>query len=360
MNNSYLFSHWVQISFAAILVSLSLGCADDQASDEMTTPNEVRDQSSRQSRDRLAPEDSQTPIEQATDLRDQGEDDAELIDESGGQQAVPAMDTNDEVDDLNEGESGRGECSWTGPVGIKLVAQVSWPGGLAMEPGRGEIEIWFSGQAEDGAQGLTTEGRICHVTVPDFHTTEVAGGDTHGTLIPSTAWTRSPTLTLSFQLDSSAENNVFRSNPTAVLLGSEMREPMGAWPDSGRQLTHVDHDQDGHPGVTTHTVEGAEYSQPRIALLDPNLRAQQIFIGLRTILGFDGSISGCGQAVGRADVIVDQRVFGCLTTTGDACNRRQTSLLDSNMPQFVIEQARFEYKTLDAGGGCDAVLTNLP
>jgi len=87
-------------------------------------------------------------------------------------------------------------------------------------------------------------------------------------------------------------------NATALCLGTELDHLMGPWPPSNRGLTAVDHDGDGHPGVTRIAVVGPGYGNPRIAILNEQLRADRIFLGLRNIIGFEGMLTGCNRADG--------------------------------------------------------------
>ena len=135
---------------------------------------------------------------------------------------------------------------------------------------------------------------------------------------------------------------------------------MGDWPANSSGVSALDHDGDGHPGVTSFAAMGPGYANPRIGALNPNLRADRIFLGLRNIIGLDGMLTSCDMAEGNATLTLDQRAFGCLTPDGNECNRSQANLLDSNMPQFQVTSAQFVLKKLPAGSNCTTVRTTLP
>jgi len=78
-------------------------------------------------------------------------------------------------------------CRFDGVSGIKIVADVIWPESLALEGGQDTFEIWFRAHMTDEDTHLIASGQVCAVDVPDFHTKPLAGGDTHGTVIPSEA-----------------------------------------------------------------------------------------------------------------------------------------------------------------------------
>ena len=145
-----------------------------------------------------------------------------------------------------------------------------------------------------------------------------------------------------------------------MFLGTELDNPMGEWPNSSTSMRNVDHDGDGYPGVTSYAAMGAGYSNPRVDILNPALRANRIFLGMRNIIGFDGMLTSCDRAAGAADLSLDQRSFGCLTPDGTECNAQQTSLLDSNMPQFEVQSATFTLQKLAGAPTCENVRATLP
>ncbi len=290
----------------------------------------------------------------------------EPTDSSGDREPVvpPPMDENDPVredgDDTRDEDTPNQECQLEGTAAVKILAQVSWPGSLAMEPGEGTFEIWFKSEINDDGEVIIASGHVCEVDVPDFHTKPLAGGDTHGTVIPADAWLSGPRTALSLRLSGRAPGSILTVDPTAMFLGTELSEPMGSWPTSSSNMRAIDHDNDGYPGVTSYAAMGAGYSNPRIAAFNPSLRANRIFLGMRNIIGFEGMLTSCGRAEGTANLSLDQRSFGCLTPEGDECNPSQTALLDGNMPQFQVEEASFTLQTLSDDTDCAAIRRALP
>ena len=251
-------------------------------------------------------------------------------------------------------------CDLAGPAAVKIRAQVSWPATIGMEAGSGMVEVWFVADISDDGTNVTASGHVCEVAVPDFQTKVFAGGDTHGTVIPQEAWAAGPKADLVVELGDRQPGEALRIAPTPMLLGADIPDPMGDWPSTHAEVSSVDHDGDGYPGVTSFAAMGPGYSNPRIGALNPNLRANRIFLGLRNIIGLDGMLTSCETAEGNASLTLDQRAFGCLTPDGQECNRSQTSLLDNNMPQFEVGTADFVLKRLEAGADCDAVRASLP
>jgi hypothetical protein len=259
-------------------------------------------------------------------------------------------------DDMNH-TSG---CELSGVAAVKIVADVSWPASLAMEAGNGQVEIWFKAEISDDGQQITAAGQVCEVSVPDFHTNALAGNDTHGTVIPSEGWAGAPPTSLVIEMSSREPGSALQVNATPMFLGTDMNDPFGPWPETHSSLSPIDHDNDGHPGITAYAAMGAGYANPRIAVFDPNLRANRIFLGLRNIIGLDGMLTTCNDAEGSATLSINQRSFGCLTPDNRPCDSGQTDLLDSNIPQFQVTDANFQLKRLPNGGDCSAIIASIP
>ena len=213
---------------------------------------------------------------------------------------------------------------------------------------------------DDTGTQLVASGQVCSVHVPDFYTKPIAGGDTHGTVIPPSAWAGAGTTDLVIDLMDREIGSAIAMDPTVLFLGTELNDPMGPWPDSSRRLNPIDHDGDGHPGVTSLAVAGPGYSNPRIAILNPDLRADRIFLGLRNIIGLEGVLTDCNQAEGSAQLVINQRAFGCLTPDGDGCSDAQTDLLDGNMPQFEVQSATFSLRGVDSDTTCAEIPNIMP
>ena len=247
-----------------------------------------------------------------------------------------------------------------GVAWVKIVADVEWEGSLAMEAGSGTVEIWFRSDITDDGQRVVASGHVCAVEVPDFQTNALAGGDTHGTVIPAEAWAGTAPTELLVELSGRTAGSTLQVNATPMFLGTSLDNPMGAWPDSASRLTAIDHDGDGYPGVTSYAASGPGYSNPRIDVFNADLRANRIFLGLRNVIGLNGMLTSCHGAQGTADLLIDQRAFGCLTPDNQQCNDGQANLLDTNMPQFNVRSATFTLERLDPSATCETIANALP
>ena len=138
-------------------------------------------------------------------------------------------------------------------------------------PAQGTVEIWFRSDITDDGQRVVASGHVCAVEVPDFQTNALAGGDTHGTVIPAEAWAGTAPTELLVELSGRTAGSTLQVNATPMFLGTSLDNPMGAWPDSASRLTAIDHDGDGYPGVTSYAASGPGCSNPRIDVFNADL-----------------------------------------------------------------------------------------
>ena len=246
---------------------------------------------------------------------------------------------------------------------VKITGNVSWPGGLAIQQGSGLIEIWFKANLSHTGQIVSASGPVCAVKVPDFHTSAIAGGDTHGTVIPQSVWNAPgiPATAFEVQLGGTEPGASLVANPVAMLTGVQMNDGLNdPWPDSYRNTTAVDHDGDGNPGITALAAAGGPYSNPRVDLFNPQLRADRLFLAMRTIIGLDGRVNSCDAAEGSATLILDQRVVGCALDNGQPCQDAHVATIDQNSPVFQVDGATFKLQRVADGAACDQIIATLP
>ena len=139
-------------------------------------------------------------------------------------------------------------CDFNTTTAVKIIGNVSWPAGLAIQAGGGNIEIWFKAALAHDGTTIMASGPVCAVKVPDFHTSALAGGDTHGTRIPQAVWTAPgiPATSFEVQLGGTEPGATLVANPVAMLTGVQMNDALNdPWPDSYRNTTAVDHDEIG-------------------------------------------------------------------------------------------------------------------
>jgi hypothetical protein len=146
-----------------------------------------------------------------------------------------------------------------------------------------------------------------------------------------------------------------------LLLGASLGDPLSdPWPESWTGLNAVDHDGDGKPGVTTLAKSGNGYGLPRLDIFNDQIRADEIYLALRTILSLDGIVDSCGRATGVATFNMEQHAVGCHVNGGGDCSTEQVNLLDNNLPQLQVSGGSFELVSIPDGSSCADVLRTLP
>ncbi|MCH9686054.1 MAG: hypothetical protein K0V04_31760 [Deltaproteobacteria bacterium] len=254
-------------------------------------------------------------------------------------------------------------CDLDMDIGIRLGVDVSWPGGIAILDGAGAIDIWLLGHLSPNGTDIALSGQVCRLSLPDFDTGVLAGNETYGTEFLDSIWTQ-PNMPLIDAVatvssnDPGAEIHLERGG---VILGATMADPLdGAWPGSWQGLDTIDHDGDGNPGITAMAKTGGNYAYPRIDILNPNARAQTLWLASRTIMEFMGTVDDCDSASGEAFITMENHNVGCNIVGGGNCSDGQTTTLDNNLPQFSINGGVFDLVRLPDGAVCTDVFAALP
>ena len=256
-----------------------------------------------------------------------------------------------------------GSCNFDGIAAVKLEVDVSWGGGLAIQEGGGQLDIWFKANLDQDGNVIAVSGQPCNVDIPDFQTNALAGNEPIGTQWPQGFWSKPnmPAIDLQVNLASSEVGSQLTIPAGPMILGASMSDELNdPWPGNWSGVNAVDHDGDGKPGVTTVAKTGSSYGLPRLDIIDDAVRADQIYLAFRTILALDGVIDSCGSASGAATFTMEQHAVGCRVKDGDDCTTSQVDLLDSNMPQFQVSSASFLLKKVAASATCADILAALP
>jgi hypothetical protein len=300
--------------------------------------------------------------ETGSDADDDADADSDADTEGDGE-TEDESDTNDqETGDTND-DPPMGACDLNMDVAIQLTMDVSWPGGLAVLEGQGQIDAWLLASLTTTEGGVQLSGRMCDLALPDFQTGALAGGETYGTQFPSAIWTNPsmPTIDAVVTVSSADPGAVLMLERGAVVLGGMMGDPLNdPWPATWDGVMAVDHDGDSSPGITAIAKAGGNYAYPRIDILNSDARAEALYIVSRTIMAFDGIIETCDTANGGATVTMENHAVGCRMVGGGVCSSGQTDTLDNNMPQFMVLGGHFELARLPDGATCADAVAEFP
>lgn len=294
-------------------------------------------------------------------MGDSGDADATTDEPSGPSPSDDGDDTDSGPDD--DGGPPAGTCDFDMTAAIRLTVDVTWAGGIAVLEGAGAIDIWLLGELDAEGSDVALSGRVCSIALPDFATGLLAGNETYGTMFPDAVWSSPtmPTIDAHASISSPDPGATLHLERGAVVLGATMSDPLNdAWPADWHALATTDHDGDASPGITAAAKTGGGYAYPRIDILNSDARAQAIHLVSRTTMEFDGTVDTCDSAVGDAVITMENHAVGCATVGGGSCSDGQTTTLDNNMPQFVVQGGSFELVRLADGADCAAVFAALP
>jgi hypothetical protein len=169
--------------------------------------------------------------------------------------------------------------------------------------------------------------------------------------MPDAIWDLSsmPKWTMTMTLPNTPDTGEAFVGPTEVeLLGLSLTNPTGVWPSSytDSAITWLDHDGDGHPGVTsnmlnTGTSSACNFKYANLPITanafgQVTVRATKVYTGSRSLGNVNGSIIDCntikGTYVGPNNGMpqAEGHVVGCITDVNNnrACTDAETKTLD--------------------------------
>jgi hypothetical protein len=284
-------------------------------------------------------------------------------DDGGGGPSTSNGSGDDDGPAGDDGPGSAGTCDLEMTAAIRLSLDVSWKGGLAVQDGLGEIDIWILADLAQAGTDIGLTGSVCRIDLPDFETGFLAGNEKYGTVFPDEIWTVAsmPTIDGKATVSTADPGATLHLERGAVVLGGSLADELDdPWPSSWSGVDTVDHDGDGHPGITALAKTGGGYSYPRIEALNADARAEAIYIASRTIMEFDGAIDTCDAASGLADVTMQNHAVGCRQVGGTPCSSGQTDTLSNNMPQFEAHGGVFDLVRIPDGSNCASVLSTFP
>jgi len=255
-----------------------------------------------------------------------------------------------------------------------IVADVSWPAKTGIEAGSGKIHIWTLSVLDfgdpDPATGkipATGEVHPCGSYIPELSKTAIAGGGKVQTVIADEVWDKPgmPAFTAKGTLSGFDVGATIEMEPVVSLVGLTMSDPSGPWPSSAKQVTAVDPDGDGQPGIKAMPRADAPFSPPPTSLfeaLNPNgKRALELYLVTRTAVALGGSRDTCTTAKGAATVqLFDSHVVGCKRNDGKVCTGSESDFIDQNQPKYTIQSATYEMVQLSDGASCADARNALP
>jgi hypothetical protein len=268
------------------------------------------------------------------------------------------------------GSGNGGDCPTqaSGTAANHIIITVSWPETLGLLAGEGEMHVWTKADLTFSGNDVTGKVKPCGSVIPALTKTDLVGGGQVQTVIPDEVWDAAmmPVFDVTGSISGFGKGATISMDPIASLVGATLADPANdSWPASAAQLTTVDADGDGQPGIKAVPRTDDPFQAPPLDIqgaLDPaGARADEVYVATRTMIALAGTRTSCTQASGTADVThVDSHVVGCHVKDGATCTEAQAKFVDDNQPKFTIKSAKYEMVQVPAGATCADVRAALP
>ena len=268
------------------------------------------------------------------------------------------------------GGSDGGTCpsQASGSAANHIVIHVTWPDTLGLKAGEGDMHVWTRADLTFDGNEVSGKVKPCGSVIPALTKSDLAGGGMVQTVIPDDVWDSAtmPTFDVKGSISGFEVGATVGMDPVASVVGATLPDPANdPWPASGADLTTVDADGDGQPGIKAVPRTDDPFQAPPLDLngaLDPmGDRADEVYVATRTMIKLAGTRDSCTTATGTAEVThVDSHVVGCHVKDGATCTEAQAKFVDDNQPKFTIKSAKYEMVQVPAGATCADVRAALP
>lgn len=262
-----------------------------------------------------------------------------------------------------------GTCVVTGTYAVRAEMDVSWEGRTLagvyplVRAGTGKAVVYARADIDGTFAAMFTRVAICGTEFPEF----VAGDMTllterYGVYIPDDVWERDAMP----RWDAVWERDCDVARPGCALRGLELDATLGAttFVDPPGMIMPLDHDGDGHPGVTvrTRTPEDSamEYSRVPVSF-STNARSESLFSTIVVSAQFNAVLSDCDSLAGELEQPrVAIRAIGCLMRQNEGadeapCSTEQARFVGDNVPTVTAQSGSFRGRRIRHGVDCAAV-----
>jgi len=249
-------------------------------------------------------------------------------------------------------------CATTYIVATHITIDVEWSGSLALAKGAGQVHLWSKSQFVETGDTATVVSKSCGSVLPEIKTTSLAGGYSVLPEIPDTAWDQ-PGMPM-FTGTATRLATGWRVDPGVALVGLNMPDPSARWPDAD-EITGVDVDGDGNPGITAYPRVGGRFAAPPTNL-SQSAHVEELYLAIRSVLALTSTSSGCPAAYGGEAAVtgLDNHVIGCRVEGGIPCTDSERDFVDSNRTEYKIQGGSFVSHRVDDDVTCADVRALLP
>jgi hypothetical protein len=255
------------------------------------------------------------------------------------------------------------KCDLGGLWALRIETDVTWGSTLAVASGSGKIVTWGLVTRTYTSTEQRDSGRPCGIVIPPFRGSLLAGSENYALDFPDTIFFDHvlPSATVNFTTTGAVGGN-FRTVGSAVsLIGATLSPAAQPWPSRSTLITNqVDHDADREYGISALSRSASGYARVPVDGLRL-FRADRVYLAVRQIAAFDGTLSSCTEIAGDATVTSqDSHVLGCHVSGGSNCNAGQRDFVDNNRVVHQVGDAHFRMVKLPAGSTCATVKSTLP
>lgn len=253
----------------------------------------------------------------------------------------------------------------SGTSATKITMQVTWPDTVGVVGGSAEIIVWTKSELTfDGSNTVTGEVQACGSVVPPLQTKEAFGGQLIQPIIPDELWDSGniPKTQAKGTISGFDVGATIAMDPAGAILGASMMDPLNdAWPASWQDLTLVDADGSGQPGVTAHPNDAEGYAMPPLDIFPDGEKAEALYLATRSVFQLEGTRDSCTSASGNVIVhAFDNHVVGCRVAGGGECDASQVDFVDANRTIYEITSASYEMTQVGDDASCAEVRAELP
>jgi hypothetical protein len=244
---------------------------------------------------------------------------------------------------------------------VHTVVQVSWSS-RAVKSGTGNVHIWTRIKLADTGKDATfeMEASPCGSILPVITTIPLAGGKMILAEIPDAAW-EAPSMPR-FTHQATRSGKMLSFDAGVALVGLSMPDPEAAWPETAKEVTPVDHDGDGNPGVTAIPRADDGYAAPPTSLAQSQ-HVDKMYLAIRNAITMQltAADDDPDTYTGTANVTkFDSHVVGCHIQGGGNCSTSDRDFIDQNNVTFNVKSASVKLVRVAADATCADVRATLP
>ena len=218
--------------------------------------------------------------------------------------------------------------------GARIELNIAWPGTIALTAASGKVIIFSKLRYSQSGDHWLVESRPCGAKLPEITTTAVLNNVKSSNQIPASAFD-SPNMPVTHgTLSSSGEQITIDEGPG--LLGVELATPDAAWP-APEALQLVDHDGDGHPGVTAIPITGDGYLVPPSSVAQTQF-LDRVYVAARMRFALHAPLASCaGLEAGTVESLnFDYAIIGCHVQDGADCDDAELRFIARQSPAFKL------------------------